>query len=567
MALDTLPKLLRENFKKYGNKKVAMREKDRGRWIPYTWENYYYKVRYFSLGLISLGLKRNDKVSILGENKPEWYYAELATQSAGAIVVGIFTDCIPSEVKYYLEHSDSNFAVVHDQEQVDKILQIRHDLPLLKKIICWDEKGLWSYHDSFIIFFDEVLKLGEAYDKENPHLFDANVDQGCGNDIGVICYTSGTTGLPKGAMLDQNWLVEMVRQWSVMDEWIGKNYEYVSFIPPAWSTEQGMGIAGSLVAGVTVNFPEEPETVQEDLREIGPHVLFYGARLWEAVNRMIQTKILDASPLKRLTFRVFRPIGYKLVKIEESSRPIPVLWRILGFMAYWALFKPMRDKLGLKRVEVAYSAGAAISPDIIRFFKVLGIEIKLYYGSTEAGLVTMPRKGEIRAETSGRVVPWAEIKLSEEGEILVKSVYKYAGYYKNQEAAQKKIKDGWFRTGDFGHIDEDGHLIVIDRLDDLKELAGGHKFSPQFIEIRLRFSPYIKDSLSLGGKDKKFVGVLVDIDLNSVGKWAEDHRIAYTTFTDLSQKPEVIELIKKEIVKVNQALPAASRIRKFSKHV
>ncbi|OPX34605.1 MAG: hypothetical protein B1H11_10565 [Desulfobacteraceae bacterium 4484_190.1] len=563
MALDTLPKVLRENFEKYGNTRIAMREKNRGIWIPYTWEDYYYKVRYFSLGLISLGLKRGDKISILGENKPEWYCAELAAQSAGAVVVGIFTDCIPSEVKYYVEHSDSSLLVAHDQEQVDKVLEIKNELPLLKRIIYWDEKGLWSYDDRLIIPFDEVLKLGETYDKENPDLFDANVDQGCGDDIGVICYTSGTTGLPKGAMLDQNWLVEMVRQWSGMDEWSGKNYEYVSFIPPAWSTEQGIGIAGSLLAGVTVNFPEEPETVQEDLREIGPHILFYGARLWETVNRMIQTKILDASPLKRLTFRVFMPVGYKLVEIEENSGSLPVLWRILKFMAYWALFRPMRDKLGLKRVEVVYSAGAAISPDIIRFFKALGIEIKLYYGSTEAGLVAMPRKGEIRAETSGTVVPWSEIKLSEEGEILVKSRYMYSGYYKNPEAAQEKIKDGWFCTGDFGYINEDSHLIVIDRMDDLKELAGGHKFSPQFIEVRLRFSPYIKDALAIGSKDKEFVSVLINIDLNSVGKWAEDNRIAYTTFTDLSQKPEVVELIRNEIVKINRALPEGSRIRKF----
>ena len=235
----------------------------------------------------------------------------------------------------------------------------------------------------------------------------------------------------------------------------------------------------------------------------------------------------------------------------------------MWFMAYWALFRPMRDKLGLKRVEVVYSAGAAISPDIIRFFKALGIEIKLYYGSTEAGLVTIPRKGEIRAETSGRVVPWSEIKLSEDGEILVKSRYMYAGYYKNPEATLEKIKDGWFCTGDFGHIDEDDHLIVIDRMDDLQELAGGHNFSPQFIEIRLRFSPYVKDALAIGNKDKKFVSVLINIDLDSVGKWAEDNRIAYTTFTDLSQKPEVLELIRKEIIKVNRALPEKSRIRKF----
>ena len=564
MTPDTLPKLLIENFKKHGNTKVALREKDRGIWIRYTWEDYYYKARYFSLGLIRLGLKRGDKISILGENKPQWYIAELAAQSAGAQVVGIFTDCIPSEVKYYLEHSDSSFVVAHDQEQVDKVLQIKNDLPLLSNIIYWDEKGLWSYEDPLLIHFDEVLDLGKEYDQEHPDLFESNIQQGCGEDIGVICYTSGTTGLPKGAMLNQVWLVEGMRQWSEMDEWLGKDYEYVSFIPPAWSTEQGMGIAGSLLADVTVNFPEEPETVQEDLREIGPHVLFYGARLWEMVNRMIQTKILDASFLKRLTFRTFMPVGYRLAEMEEKGIKRPsVLWRILRFMAYWAFFRPLRDKLGLKRVKVVYSAGAAMSPDIIRFFKALGVEIKLYYGSTEAGLISIPRRGDIRAETSGTLVPWVDLKLSEDGEILVKSRFMYSGYYKNPEATQKNLKDGWYCTGDFGHMDEDGHLIVIDRMDDLKELAGGHKFSPQFIEIRLRFSHYIKDCLAIGGKDKEFVSVLTNIDLDSVGKWAEDNRIPYTTFTDLSQKPEVIKLIGQEIVKINRTLPEASRIRRF----
>ncbi|MEE4353126.1 MAG: AMP-binding protein [Desulfatiglans sp.] len=563
MALDTLPKLLRENFRKYGNTRVAMREKDRGIWIRYTWEDYYYKVRYLSLGLIRLGLKRNDKVSVLGENSPEWYCAELAAQSAGAQVVGIFTDCIPSEVKYYLEHSDSTFILSHDQEQVDKVLQIKEELPLLAKIIYWDEKGLWSYKEPLLISFDEVLDLGKEYDREHPEMFESNIDKGCGDDIGVICYTSGTTGLPKGAMLDQNWLVEGMRQWSEMDEWLGRDYEYLSFIPPAWSTEQGMGIAGSLLAGLTVNFPEEPETVQDDLREISPQVLFYGARLWETVNRMIHTKILDASFLKRLTYRIFMPVGYRVAQMEEEGRRPSLWWRVLRFTAFWVLFRPLRDKLGLKRVEVVYSAGAAVSPDIIRFFRAIGIEIKLYYGSTEAGLISIPRRGEIRPETSGRIVPWVKLKLSEEGEILIKSRFMYVGYYKNPEASQKKIKDGWYCTGDFGHMDEDGHLIVIDRMDDLKELAGGRKFSPQFIEIRLRFSSYIKDCLAVGGEEREFVSVLVNIDLDSVGKWAEDNRIPYTTFTDLSQKPEVLDLVREEIVKINRTLPEESRIRKF----
>jgi long-chain acyl-CoA synthetase len=563
MVVDTFPKLLRENFEKYGNDRVAMRVKDRGIWIRHTWEDYYYKVRYFSLGLIKLGLKWGDKVSILGENKPEWFWAELAAQAAGARVVGIFTDCIPSEVRYYIEHSDSTFVVAQDQEQVDKILQIKVDLPFLSKVIYWDPKGLWSYKDPMLIFYQEVLNLGKDHDQKYPDLFDSNIDKGCGDDIAVICYTSGTTGLPKGAMLSHKFLVSIATEWGKIDKWGGDNREYFSFIPPAWSTEQAMGIAGSLVADMVVNFPEEPETVQDDLREIGPHVLFYGARLWESVNRMVQTKILDASFLKRLTYRIFMPVGYKLAEIEEkSSNKSSILWRMLWFISYWVLFRPLRDQLGLKNAKVVYSAGAAVSPDIIRFFKALGLEIQLYYGCTEIGLVSMPRKGEIRPETSGRILPWVEVKLSKEGEILVKTRYSFPGYYKDPEATQKKFKDGWYCTGDFGYMD-DNHLIVIDRMDDLKELASGYKFSPQFIEIRLRFSPYIKDCLVIGEKDKEFISVLVNIDLDSVGKWAEKNGVTYTTFTDLSQKSEVIELIKREIIKINRLLPESSRIKKF----
>ncbi len=564
MFADTLPKLLRVNFDKYGNSKVALRKKDRGIWKSYTWADYFLCVKYLSLGLVSLGMEKGDKISILGENSPEWYFLELAAQSAGGIAVGIFTDCTASEVKYYAEHSDSKFAGAHDQEQVDKFMQIRAELPLLTKIIYWEDKGLWSYNDPMLISFTEVIEMGKALSEQNNDLFDNNVAQTIKDDIAVICYTSGTTGRPKGALLDHNWLVEVMGRWSAFDGWQNKGYEYVSFIPPAWSTEQGIGIAGSLLAGLTVNFPEEPETVPDDMREISPQLLFYGARYWENINRMVQTKIQDASFLKRLTYRACMPIGYKWSEIKNtSSGPILLFWKILNGLAYLALFRPLRDKLGLRRIKIIYSAGGALSPDIIRFFQAIGIEIRLYYGSTEIGITSSPRIGEIRSETSGKILPWVKVKISDEGEILVKNPFMYRGYYKNEKASQDKMDHGWFKTGDFGYLDEDEHLIVIDRMDDLKDLAGGYKFSPQYLEIRLRFSPYIRDAVAIGGDDKDFVSVLINIDLDNVGKWAENHRIAYTTFTDLSQKPEVLCLIADEIKKINTVLPEHSRIKKF----
>jgi len=563
MSLETLPQLLRENFIKYGNRLVAMRVKDRGIWKEYTWEDYWLKVKYFCLGLISLGLEKGDKVSILGENKPEWFWAELAVQSAGGAAVGIFTDCLPDEVKYYVQDSESTFVVVHDQEQADKLIDIKNEVPAVRKVIYWDQKGLWSYSDEALISFDKVLELGRDYEKKAPSFFEEMVDEGSGDDIGAICYTSGTTGVPKGAMLSHRWLVAFVREWGELDGWFGKNYEYLSFLPPAWSTEQGIGVSGAIQGPMVINFPEEPETVQENIREIGPDILFFGARLWENLNRMVQAKMMDSTVLRRLIYRSFIPVGLRVADMKSTNKKVSLRWKVLYFFAHHVLFRQLRDRLGLSNVKAVYSAGAAVSPDIIRYFQAMGVDIRLFYGSTEQGINSMPREGDIWPETSGLPVPWVQIKLSDEGEILVKNKYPYSGYYKNPDATKAKMKDGWFCTGDFGHMNEAGHLIVIDRMEDLKELAGGKKFSPQYTEIRLRFSPYIKDALIIGGPDKSFVTVLINIDLENVGRFAETKHIAYTTFTDLSQKKEVIDLIKKEIMKVNKTLPEWTRVKRF----
>jgi len=559
---DTLPKLLKRNCELYGDKRVAMRVKDRGIWQEYTWKDYYEKVKCFSLGLTSLGLKAGDKVSILGENKPQWYWAELAVQASGAVAVGIYTDCTPPEVKYFVEHSDSTFVVVHDQEQVDKLLQIKDELPLLKKVIYWDPKGMWYYKDPVLISFDEVLELGRKYEETHPGLFEENVEKGKADDIAVLCYTSGTGGLPKAAMLPHEGLTAVEEGWAAVDPW-DESDEYLSFLPPAWVTEQAIGIAGGLVTGMKVNFPEEPETVQENIREIAPQVLFYGPRLWESVTRTIQAKITDTTRLKRFLYHLFLPVGYKVSDLRLARKKPSLLWRALYLVGDGVLFRPLRDKVGMSKIKYAYTAGAAVSPDIIRLFQAIGVNIKQLYGGSEVGLVTLHRDGDIRPETSGTVLPISEIKLSDEGEILVKNKYMFAGYYKNPEATQVTMKEGWFYTGDFGYIDEAGHLIVMDRMADVRGLAGGRKFSPQYVEVRLRFSPYIKDVMVVGGEDKEYVTAIVNIDIENVSRWASARRIAYTTFTDLSQKPEVIDLIRGDLARVNKILPEWSRIRKF----
>lgn len=561
--LDTLPKFLRERGRTLGERHVAMRVKDRGIWKCYTWKDYLEKVRHLTLGFVKLGLQPGEKVLILGENKPEWFWAELAAQAAGGVAVGVFTDCVPKEVLYYAQNSEATIVVAHDQEQVDKVMEIKTQVPRLRKIIYWDPKGLWNYKDPDLLSMDRVLDMGKAHEAQQPGLFDQLVDRGCGEDVAVICYTSGTTGLPKGAMLSQRWLVDGIREWAGVDGWDRPGMEYLSFIPPAWATEQGLGIAGGLVAGLRLNFPEEPETVQENIREIGPEILFYGARLWESVNSMVQARILDSTALRRWLYHRCLSVGLKVADRKIGKKGVGLFWGALWWLAYQACFRALRDRLGLSRAKVVYSAGGALSPEIIRYFLALGIEIKLFYGSTEMGVVSIPRTGEIRPETSGRPMPWAEVRISEDGEILVKSRYMYSGYYKNPEATAAKLKEGYYCSGDFGYLDEEGHLIVIDRMEDLKPLSRGRKFSPQYTEVRLRFSPFIRDVLVVGGQERDYVGALVNIDLENVGRFAESNHIAYTTFTDLSQKPQVIELIREEIRKVNRTLPEHARVMRF----
>ncbi|MDI7260828.1 MAG: AMP-binding protein [Thermodesulfobacteriota bacterium] len=562
MAENTLPKLLKKNAQKYGNRKIAMRVKDRGIWQSFTWKDYYENVKYFSLGLISLGMKRGDKISILGENKPEIFWAELGIQAVGGTMVGIFTDCTPPEVKFYVTDSDSTFVVAHDQEQVDKLLQIKDDLPLVKKVIYWDPKGLWNYDDSILISFSDMIQLGKDYEENHPDLFEEYIENGKGEEIALICYTSGTTGLPKGAMISHRGLVAIAQAWQDVDHWSDQD-RYVSFIPPGWIAEQAVGVAGQLVSGMEVNFPEEPETVQENIREIGPSILFFAPRLWENINRMIQAKITDTSALRRWIYRLFLPVGYKTAEHRSSQKGLGLFLKILYHIAHWTLFRPLKDRVGLSQIRCAYTAGSAVSPDILNYFQAIGVNIKQLYGGSEQGLVTIHLDGQIKYETCGPPMPGVEVRLSPEGEIMVKGENIFSGYYKNLEATREKIRDGWYYTGDFGYIDDDRHLVVIDRMEDLKELKGGRKFSPQFAEIRLRFCPYIKDALVVGGEDKDLVTAIINIDLENVGRWAEAKRVPYTTFTDLSQKPEVIELIKKDIRRINRFLPEWSRIKKF----
>ena len=560
----TLPKLLRLKYQEYGRNRVAMRRKKLGIWQCYSWEDYYNQVKLLSLGLISIGLERGENVSIIGENDPEWYWAELATQSAGAVTVGIYPDCTPSEVKYFLEHSGSRFVFAHDQEQVDKIITLQKELPNIEKIIYWDNKGLWFYKNEALMSIEEIMKLGGEYEKTHSGSFEQNIELGQSKDIALILYTSGTTGLPKGAMISHyNYLVSIQDAREI--DHLNSEDRHVSFILPAWVAEQMLGVVNQLWVGMEVNFPEEPETIQADLREIGPSLIMYSPRLWELTCSEIQALMNEATGLKRWSYLLAMPIGLKVEKMKANKQKVPLRWKLLYTLADQVFFRQLRDMIGFTNVKFAYTAGAPISPDIINFFRAIGVNLKQVFGSTESGaILTCHRDGDVKPESCGKPVAWAELKISDEGEILARGEAIFAGYYNNPEATAECFdEDGWFHLGDGGYIDDDGHLIVFGRMSEFRELAGGHKFAPENIEIRLRFSPYIKDCLVLGNETRGYVSVIINMDYNNVGLWMEKRAIAYTTYADLSQKNETYELLRKEINKINHYLPEGSRMKKY----
>jgi long-chain acyl-CoA synthetase len=565
---DTLPKSLVAGYQQYGDRKVAMRQKDLGIWRSYTWQDSYEQVRTLGLGLISLGLKRGDKVCIIGDNDPQYFWAQLAIQSCGGVAVGIFTDSAPPEIEYIVNHSDAVLVFAKDQEQCDKLLEIQEQIPAVRRVIYWDNKGLWSYDEPWLLSFEEAQSLGRTLDKDQPDCFERSVEQGKGDDLAVFCYTSGTTGLPKGAMLSHLNLIAGCDQTMRVDPRLETD-EYMSFLPPAWITENTLGLTVHLRTGMVVNFPEAPETVQPNIREVAPQSLLFSARLWENMVAMVQVRMIESTWINRLLYKVFMPIGHKVASLRfEERKPVGPYLRLLHAVGEFAIFYPIRDQLGLINVKSAYSSGAALNPDVIRFFRAVGVNIKQLYGSTEAQVHTLHVGDDVRFESVGVTPPGMEIKIAQDGEILVSGPTVVEGYYKNEQATDRTFvvdEEGrrWYRTGDAGYIGSDGHLIYLDRVAEMLTLSSGERYSPQYIEGRLKFSPYIRNVMSVGGEDTPFVTALINIDFDNVGRWAESQGLAYTTFVDLSQKREVYELIRKDVEGVNRTLPQAAQVRRF----
>jgi long-chain acyl-CoA synthetase len=558
---ETIPQLILSNCAKWGPQ-TAMSMKMFGVWHRYSWQNYLDNVKFFSLGMISLGLQRGDVTCIIGDNEPQWFWGEFAVQAAGGIATGIFVDSIPSEVKFIAEHSDASFAIVNDQEQTDKLLEIKQDLPLLKKVIYWDPKGLRNYDDPILMSFNRVMELGREYEKTHPGLFERNVEQGRGEDNAFIYYTSGTTGLPKGAILTHRALITTARGF-INRYPLTENDNLVSNFPAAWVGDSFFATIPHLLTGAKLNFPEEPETIAEDTREIGPNFVIYGPRQWEGLVSEIQVKILDANPLKRFTYNLFLPVGHKIADMKFEGKTPNLFWRFLHFIAYLSLFRPLKDRLGLSKVRFAVTGSSVLSLDTFRLIHAIGVELRQCYASTEAGLISSHGQGEIKFESVGRPALGTSLRITKEGELLVTSDCMFTGYHKNPEKTAVTLIDGWCHTGDAVNINEQGHLIFMDRLEHMGMLKSGAKYAPQYIEGRLRFSPYIKDAMVIGGRDKDYVSAIINIDFAMVGKWAERHRIPYTTFVDLSQKKEVADLVRQDLERVNGYLPESSRVRKF----
>lgn len=558
----TIPKLFLQQCKKYGRNKVAMREKEFGIWIPHTWQDYYDNVKYLCLGMVDLGLCRGDKVAMIGDNRPEGLWAEIAALCAGGVAVWLFQDCMIDEVKYIIDHSDTTFFVGETQEEVDKALAVKNDCPKLKRIVWDDPKGMRNYSQDVLVSIKDVQQLGKKLDQKEPEIFENMINEGHGDDICLLFYTSGTTALPKGALLSHWNMLTMGRNLMSVDPCYDTD-DFVSYLPFAWIGEQMMSISCGLQVGYTLNFPEEPETAQENIREIGPHVMFAPPRLYEGMTRQVQVKYIDSTWIKRKVYQLATRIGYKVANLKFDKQPVAWYWKLLHLIAYITMQKKLKDHLGMSRLRHAYTGGAAMGPDHFRFFHALGVNLKQIYGQTEiAGISIVHRDGDVKFDTVGTPIPETEINITEEGEIITKSPSVFLGYYKNEEATEKTLLDGWLYSGDKGFIDEDGHLVVFDRSKDVMTLSDGRPFSPQYLETRLKFSPYIQEAWVVGDR-RDYVAAVMCIDYSVVGKWADEKKINYTSYPELSQKEQVYDLVREQIEEANKDLPAPAKIHKF----
>ncbi|MUM76615.1 AMP-binding protein [Pseudodesulfovibrio sp. F-1] len=559
----TLPRLLLRQAAERADR-PALREKEWGVWQAVSWRESLRITAEFACGLDALGLGRGDTVILIGDNRPEWIWAELAIQGLGGMALGLYQDSPADEIEYVFALTECRLVVAEDQEQVDKILSFRHNLPRLEHIVYHDTRGLAAYEESVpgLIDFAAVRRLGREKhkDTEDRYALWAKATRDC--DPAIIATTSGTTGRPKLAMLSHVNLLSMAHNLGQVDPKHPTD-EFVSFLPLAWMGEQMMAVASALMFGFCVNFPEEPDTARADSREIGPHLVFSPPRVWESIAAKVRGDIMETTPLKRWLYNRLLPIGYEYADALFEGREPGVWLKFKYFLADQGLFRALRDRLGFSRMRSATTGGAALGPDTFRFFHALGVKLKQIYGQTEiAGISCIHQDGQVDFTSVGAPIPETEVRITEAGEIISRSPAVFIGYYRNEEATRETLRDGWLLSGDAGYFDEAGRLVVIDRLKDVMLLTDGTRFSPQFLENKVKFSPYLREAVVLGnGRD--FITAILCIDMDIVGHWAESRMLTYTTYQDLAAKDEVYALIREEVARTNEMLPRETRIRRF----
>ena len=562
MAIETAPLMFKTTVEKYGAR-TAMRKKEYGLWRDISWNEYYEQAGCVGAALISMGLEKGDCVSIIGDNCPEWVIIDMGVQCAGGTAVGVYATNAWPQVAYVLGNSDSKFFFVENEEQLDKWFQFRDKVPRLKKVIVWDLEGLRHFEDKMVMTFGEILEMGRGVLDKDAQPFESRMARVVPEDVSMLIYTSGTTGPPKGAMLTHRnlmWMGQAITTENPMDD----EDEVLSFLPLCHVFEQLFSVMGHITHGYTVNFIENLETVTDNMIEVSPTVGYAVPRIWEKYLSAVYIRMSDATWFKKLVFGLALKTGKRRASLMMDFKPVPGTLEFFYSLAHFVVFRKLKERMGFDRMRIAYSGAAPISPDVLHFFQSIGVNLVEGYGQTEGtGVTCVSRVGKVKFGTVGPPITGTEIKIADDGEILVKSPSVFKGYYNNPEDTAETIQDGWLYSGDVGEIDADGYLKITDRKKDIIVTAGGKNITPQYIENKLKFSPYINDAVVIGDQ-RKFITALIMIDEDNVVKFAQDNKVQFSTYKDLTKSPEINKLIRKEVTDVNETLARVEQVKKFT---
>ncbi|HCH4195321.1 TPA: long-chain fatty acid--CoA ligase [Vibrio parahaemolyticus] len=554
-SLDTFPKVLQHNAKHWPEQ-VAMREKEFGIWREFTWQDYENRVKWMALSLQDLGIGEQDVVGLLGDNRPEWVWGELAAHAIKGYSLGIYQDSMHEEVAYLINYAKAKVVIAEDEEQCDKLLELGDEIPSVEYIIYCDPRGMRKYDDPRLIDVEQVYKKGQLIDKADPDKYLNMVAATKGSDLSILCTTSGTTSKPKLAQLHSGTFLDHCAAYLRADP-RSPGDNYVSVLPLPWIMEQVYVVGQALISRQIVNFVEEQETMMSDLREIGPNFVLLAPRVWENIVADVSARMMDSTPFKQKMYKLGMSLANKALDQGKRSK-----------LAEWILLRALRDRLGFSNLSSAATGGAAMGPDTFRYLQAIGVPLKQLYGQTEmCGAYTVHQVDDVDYDSVGVAFDNADVKVINPdsngvGEIIAKSTGMFTGYLNNQAAYDEDVQDGWMHTGDAGYFKDSGHLVVIDRLKDMSETSHGDRYSPQFIENKLKFSPFIAEAVVVG-KGRPWLSAIICIRYAIVAKWAEQKGIAFTNYTNLSSQPEVYQAIREEVLKVNESLPDAQKISKF----